>query len=357
MDRHSRRLLLAGLAAIVLLCPRLAIAHEFSTSYGTFRIAGAEVRVTLTLTLTDLHLGPTVDLNADGSVSPEEFQETIDATLAAIRDNYQVGAPDPPSRVTIRAYTLASPTVGRLELLYVFDHDVTDLHVASRLDRITQENHQHLLQFGQGPDARHVVLDRTHPEIDIDHAAGIPFWTTIADFVALGIGHIVTGYDHLAFLVALLLATTTLLSLVKVVTSFTVAHSVTLAIATLGLVAIPSRVIESLIALSIAYVAIENFMGRTLVHRWKITFLFGLIHGFGFSNVLRAMELTPSRLAISLFSFNAGVEVGQVLFVAILFPPLLYLGRSRWKEQVLSGASVVIMSLGFYWFVQRAILG
>ena len=333
-----------------------AIAHEFSTSYGVFQVTGREVRVTLTLTLTDLHLGPTLDLDQDGEVTQEEFDQTIDTTLATIRDNYLVGAPDPPSRTTIDAYTLASPTVGRFSISYLFDHDVDTLHVSSRLDRITQENHQHLLQLGTGSDARHAVLDRAQPEIDIEYAAGIPFWVSVVDFGTLGTEHIFTGYDHLAFLVALMLATPTLLSLVKVVTSFTVAHSVTLAVATLGLVAIPSRIIESLIALSIAYVAIENFMGRRLVHRWKVAFLFGLVHGFGFANVLRAMDLAPGRLAVSLFSFNLGVEIGQVAFVAVLFGPLLFLERTRWKEQVLSGTSVVIMSLGFYWFVERAFL-
>jgi hypothetical protein len=155
----------------------------------------------------------------------------------------------------------------------------------------------------------------------------------------------------------LLITTTTFISLVKVVTSFTLAHSVTLGLATFGLVSLPPRFIESLIALSIAYIAIENFTGMTLVHRWKITFLFGLVHGFGFSNILREMELTRRNLAISLFSFNAGVEVGQLIFVCIVFPIIYYLTRSRWKEHVLSAVSLSIMCLGFYWFVQRAVFG
>ena len=109
----------------------------------------------------------------------------------------------------------------------------------------------------------------------------------------------------------------------------------------------PARLIESLIALSIAYVAIENFTGRMLVHRWMVTFLFGLVHGFGFSNVLREMGLARSKLAVSLFSFNLGVEIGQLVFVAVLFPLLLYIGRSRWKEQVMSVTSVAHYVSGF----------
>jgi hypothetical protein len=150
--------------------------------------------------------------------------------------------------------------------------------------------------------------------------------------------------------------TTTLLSLVKVVTSFTVAHSLTLALAAFQIVKLSPRLIESLIALSIAYIAMENFTGRTLIHRWKITFLFGLVHGFGFSNVLREKALTRKTLVISLFSFNAGVEVGQLIFVCIVFPMAYYAASSRWREQFLSTTSLIIMGLGDYWFVQRAFL-
>lgn len=171
----------------------------------------------------------------------------------------------------------------------------------------------------------------------------------------LGVEHIFTGYDHLAFLAGLLLMTPALSSLLRVVTSFTLAHSITLALATFELVSIPSRVIESLIALSIAYVAIENFTGKTLVHRWKMTFLFGLVHGFGFSNVLQEIELTRRDLALSLFSFNGGVEIGQLVFVSALFPMVYYATRSRWKKRFLSAASLSIMCLGFYWFIERAL--
>jgi hypothetical protein len=232
---------------------------------------------------------------------------------------------------------------------------VTNLKVSSTLDRITQADHSHILQVGEGDDTREGVLSATNPYVEID-VNGQTFGETVWGFLKLGIEHIFTGYDHLAFLVGLLIMTTTLLSLVKVVTSFTIAHSVTLALATFGIVSLPSRLIESLIALSIAYIAIENFTGKTLVHRWKITFLFGLVHGFGFSNVLKEMMLTRKALAISLFSFNAGVETGQLVFVGLVFPAVFYFAASRWKQSFLSATSLAIMCLGFYWFVQRAFL-
>ena len=224
------------------------------------------------------------------------------------------------------------------------------------MGRVTQPDHYHMLQVGAPDSTRQFVLDVNRPSLELD-LDGPTTMESFREFLVLGVEHIVTGYDHLAFLVALLLGTATLKNLIKVVTAFTVAHSVTLALATFGLVQLPPRLIESLIALSIAYVAIENFMERTLVHRWKITFLFGLVHGFGFSNILREMELTRGLMAISLFSFNLGVELGQLVFVAIVFPAVYYLTATRWKEQFLAVSSLTIMALGFYWFVQRAFFG
>ena len=345
---------LLGLIVCLLVVAGPARAHDFSTSYSLIEAEGRAVQVMLTFSATDFHEGPRLDLDEDGRVDSEEFDAGIDALFVAIASNYQLRAPNPPLDTALTDYSLTAENVARIRVLYTFEATVTDLTVDSTLDRITQENHRHLLQIGEGDEARTAVLDRDYPSIDIDYATGIPTWVTIRDFLELGIEHIFTGYDHLAFLLALLLATTTLVSLAKIVTCFTLGHSVTLVLATLGVVALPPRFIESLIALSIAYVAIENFVGRTLVHRWIVTLVFGFVHGFGFSNVLREMGLGRSRLAISLFSFNFGVEIGQLAFVAILFPLLVYVGRTRLKEPVMSVCSVAIMCLGFYWFVSRA---
>ena len=173
--------------------------------------------------------------------------------------------------------------------------------------------------------------------------------------------HIATGYDHLAFLLGLLIATATLRSLVKVITSFTVAHSITLALATFNVVVLPSRFTESMIAASILYVAVENLIRRRAIEhhtldRWKLTFLFGLVHGFGFSNVLREMQLPRANLALSLFSFNLGVEIGQVVFVVLLFPALEDLMHSGWTR-LRPAVSIAIGLLAAYWFVQRAFFG
>jgi hypothetical protein len=181
-------------------------------------------------------------------------------------------------------------------------------------------------------------------------------WQTFWRFTRLGVEHIFTGYDHLAFLLGLLVATTTLGSLVKIVTSFTLAHSITLALATFNLVALPSRLTESLIAVSIGYIAAENLLDFRAMKRYYVTFLFGLVHGFGFSTVLRDMELPRSSLALSLFSFNFGVEIGQITFVLLIFPLVQDLVKSGWNR-LKPAVSAGIACLAVYWFVQRAFMG
>lgn len=340
---------------LALLAPSSLLAHDFSTSWSVFQVDGSRVEVSLTLALTDLHSGPNFDTNLDGRVTGSDVAQQESLLFETITDHFDVTAPDPPASREMTSWTVDGDSgLTRVRLRYDFDHEVSQVTVVSALDQITQSDHRHLLQIGPEDQARFAVLTAEAPGITIDHAAGIPLWVTVFEFIHLGVGHIFTGYDHLAFLIGLMLATTTLLSLVQVVTFFTLAHSVTLVLATLGVVALPPRLIESLIALSIAWVAIENFTGKMVVHRRVVTFVFGLVHGFGFSNVLRQMGLAGSQLAVSLASFNVGVEIGQLVFVALLFPLLMLVFRQKWKEHAVAALSVSIMCLGFYWFVQRA---
>jgi hydrogenase/urease accessory protein HupE len=330
-----------------------ATAHDFSASYSVLKAEGDTLRVEFILNLFDLHhLQPTIDPNGDGAVSDDEYRSSLAIIEQVILEHFTVAAPDAPKAMRVEDCQREGSSIVHIHIVYTFSHPITAVKATSTMPDITQSDHYHLLQIATGDGTSQIVLDANHSSVDLDIAAPTA-GESIREFVMLGVQHIVTGYDHLAFLLGLLITTSTLKSLVRVVTSFTVAHSVTLALATFGLVSLPPRLIESTIALSIAYIAIENFMGTTLVHRWKVTFLFGLVHGFGFSNVLREMQLTRGLLGLSLFSFNVGVEIGQLAFVCAVFPIVFYLGATRWKQQVLSGTSFAIMALGFYWFVQR----
>lgn len=177
-----------------------------------------------------------------------------------------------------------------------------------------------------------------------------------ASFFKMGIEHILTGYDHLVFIVGLVLARARLRSLLTIVTAFTVAHSISLALAVLNVWAPSSRIVEPAIALSIAYVGIENFFVKDASKRWRITFPFGLIHGFGFAGALQEIALPRSAVPTALVSFNLGVEAGQLAVLAVLLPLVLFLRNQSWFEprgvRIASGA---VALAGGVWFVTRVI--
>lgn len=178
-------------------------------------------------------------------------------------------------------------------------------------------------------------------------------------FLKLGIEHILTGYDHLLFLLGLLVVCRRFSTTLTIITCFTVAHSLTLALAALDVVTIPSRVVEPLIAASIAFVGAENLVRRGEPKgRWLLTFAFGLIHGFGFASVLREAGVGAGgkALVLPLFSFNLGVELGQLAVVSILLPLLWKLRTRRIFDRYgVSVISVVVVLLGGYWLLQRTI--
>jgi hypothetical protein len=210
----------------------------------------------------------------------------------------------------------------------------------------------HLARVSVAGDVVERIARSSSPSFEVTTHPSV--WAAAKRFLRLGVEHIFTGYDHIAFLLALLLLGGRFLDLVKIVTSFTIAHSVTLALAALGILHPPARAVEALIAASIVAVAAENLWvlrggpGATarvtgaLGHRWRLTFAFGLVHGFGFASALQELHLPRSALVAGLVSFNLGVEVGQVAIVALAFPILRWLRTvpsfQPWGPRLLSGA-------------------
>ncbi|WHY21166.1 HupE/UreJ family protein [Paenibacillus sp. G2S3] len=172
-------------------------------------------------------------------------------------------------------------------------------------------------------------------------------------FFKLGMNHILTGYDHLLFLFALLLRKQTLKQYAAIITAFTLAHSITLTLAVLGWISLPSRVVESVIALSICYVALENIFRKKIRFRALITFLFGLIHGIGFADILQEMNLPKAHLAVDLVSFNVGIEFIQLCIVIVLLPVLIFLQKRNFYKPVVAYGSWLITALGAFWLVER----
>jgi hydrogenase/urease accessory protein HupE len=196
--------------------------------------------------------------------------------------------------------------------------------------------------------------DRREARIAL-RSAGPQGWTS---FFTLGVEHILIGFDHLLFLLALILRGGNAWSLLKIVTAFTIAHSITLALAALNVIVLPSRLVEGAIALSIAYVAAENlFAKRPTSHRWAVSFVFGLVHGVGFSSVLREIGLPQDGLVWALLGFNLGVEAGQAIAVLAALPLLLYLRRTKYEARTVATVSAIVLVVGLALFVDRALLG
>jgi HupE / UreJ protein len=179
-------------------------------------------------------------------------------------------------------------------------------------------------------------------------------WQQVVSFVLLGIEHILTGYDHVLFIISLLMLGGGFGYLLKVVTAFTIAHSVTLSLAVLNIVSLPVIFVESAIALTIVYVALENFWRKNTRGRWLLTFVFGLIHGLGFAGVLREINISQSNLFVSLASFNIGVEIGQIFIVSIAFLAFRALRKQPWELTFRRLVSAGVVAVGLFWFVQRA---
>lgn len=216
--------------------------------------------------------------------------------------------------------------------------------------------HQTFVNVYEGEALTQAILDRNHPRFEYFAGTRQGAFAVVKKFLPAGIHHILIGPDHLLFLVGLLLLGGTVRQLALVVTAFTVAHSLTLSLAALNLITPPARIIEPAIALSIVYVGADNLLvrGGRDVRKW-IAFAFGFVHGFGFANVLREMDLPPRALGWSLFSFNIGVEIGQLLVVIGVASALSAL-RSRSEaagRQLVVAGSIVVVAAGAFWFVQR----
>jgi len=182
---------------------------------------------------------------------------------------------------------------------------------------------------------------------------GRSFW----QFFRLGVRHILTGYDHLLFLAGVLVVLRKWRDVFQAVTAFTLAHSITLALATTGVVLIPARIVEPLIAASIVFVGVENLVKREPVSRWKLTFGFGLVHGLGFATALRDLGVGAgghTAIALPLASFNLGVEAGQMAVACLVVPLFWWLSTpSTSRLRFASAWSVLVIGAGSYWFVER----
>jgi hypothetical protein len=213
------------------------------------------------------------------------------------------------------------------------------------------------------------VLSNTDHVLTLD-SSGWSAWATLYSLIREGVWHIWNGYDHILFLLTLLLPAVlflknrrwqpvgklseAIIDTLKIVTAFTLAHSITLSLATLQILTLPSRFVESLIAFSVIVAAINNLVPIFRGSRWVVAFGFGLIHGFGFATVLQDLGLSTNQLALSLLGFNLGVELGQLVIVLVYLPfAYLFRGSYFYRWGLLRAGSVMAATVASFWLFER----
>jgi hypothetical protein len=325
----------APIAVALALAATEGEAHQNSVTHLRVEAAGREARVEVRIAAIDLNEA----VRAPPSMELTE-QNARDASGAAARYIRQRIALQSGGRACVAGEHTArvAPRRGTFELVvsvrYACPRAIDDLAVRYDLFFDVDPRHQGMASVRAfGRDASHVFVARDRT---LAVASGRTLGRQLAEYLRLGVEHIFQGYDHIAFLCGLLLvlgdreARRGARDVAAIVTSFTLAHSLTLVGAALGLIALPTSVIEPAIALSITYVAVENLIVAEPRHRRTLTFAFGLVHGFGFAGVLAEQGL-PSRAVLpSLLAFNGGVEVGQLAVVALAAPVLTLLARREW---------------------------
>jgi hypothetical protein len=401
--------------AVWLVCTVL-LAHNPDTSYVRVQIAADKIETRLTFDVFTLLKIAALDDNGDGDLARGELTGHLPDIQKFLREHVglAVNEDDEEADLGEGAGFVWPPGVGE-KIVRVDFHSNNGLihfdfvrHVKRTPEEVAiafgffkefGDLHTVLGSFKFGREEYETVFSRYEP--DFSYVTGVVYPTEdasqppreapqptrqsvgrlIARFFKMGVEHIFLGYDHICFLIALIIVSR-FREIVKIVTSFTIAHSITLILATLDVVRLPTQLVETCIAATVVYVAVENLWlvwGQGLgaresglvsrdelsesripspesrtSHRWWLTFFFGLVHGFGFANVLREMGLPAVGLIRCLLSFNVGVEAGQ-LVIALGLLPIAY-GLNHWRhgQKVIFAISLLLALFGTAWFIDRA---
>lgn len=346
--------------------PALALAHDPGLSTAEIHVLPQRITVTVALAPNDIAplvsnggssaaLAPRLDA-CWHEIASSWFDVRSDAALVRPNAMYLLANSSDTVRFRLE-YAVRSPSIV----------DVTSL----RLSELPAGHRQFAIVVttdGEVLAKAFLTSDAPHIEFAPEHRDGphtalqsSPRSGAFVPFLQLGVQHIWTGYDHLLFLFALLVVCRTFGSIAAIISCFTVAHSLTLAAATLNLVNLPSRVVEPAIAVSIVFVAIENLVGGgTRVRRRAVlTFCFGLIHGLGFASVLRDLGVAATGVGVArpLIAFNAGVELGQMAIAVVALPLVWQLRKHKlFVAHCVPAVSACVGLAGVYWFLARTVL-
>jgi HupE / UreJ protein len=367
----SRRPTLA--AVLLMLAASTVSAHVASTGFMDLDIRGPNVSGSLELAMRDAELAVGLDTDHDGDITWKELRASEQRLAAYLTAHVELDAGRQPCDLSFGRVQVNGRVDGNYAWLPLIAHCPYAPHALVIRYRILEQidpSHRGLLRLRAGSQVQTAVLGGPTDQIMLN-AEHPSVYQAVQQYFEVGIWHIWSGIDHLLFLLSLLLPAVLVWkrtrwepvasgwpafrSVLTVVTAFTLAHSITLSLAALGVVHLPTRVTESVIAASIVVAALNNIFPIITEARARIAFGFGLLHGFGFASVLSEMGLpTGARLA-SLVAFNCGIEVGQLAVVVAVMPLAYLLRRQRlYRHALLPWGSAAIAALALVWFVQRA---
>ncbi|WP_416548220.1 HupE/UreJ family protein [Limnohabitans sp. DCL3] len=372
----------AAWAILSLLSPPVAHAHSSSNSYLTLSASGPALTLRADVHMRDLDLVFDLDANRDGQVT---WGETLARSpelkdwlgqglgLTAAGQKCALGLADLQASEHADGTYLSAQWVVNCPGL-TSAADAAEARLALRYDLIFAQDslHRGLLKVDLGDDTSSALLSPDRPEAQISRADGHPLHV-FGRYILEGVWHIWIGIDHIVFLLSLLVlaplqsarqrvvhwpaamqARPVVLDVLAVVTAFTVAHSITLGLTITGWLTPPADMVEPAIALSVVLAALNNLLGVNALKRWRLAFVFGLVHGFGFASVLLDLGLPASALLAALGGFNIGVELGQLAIVGAFLPVAWWLRHTRfYRWVVVAGGSSAIVVLGVFWTLER----
>lgn len=350
-----------------------AWAHKPSDSYLSLSIHNDRVEGQWDIALRDLDNAIGLDRDGNGRLTWGEVRETHGEIGAYALSRLVLSAGTQTCTTQLLDQLIDHHTDGAYSVLH-FRSDcggpIEGLRVDYQLLFDTDAQHKGLLRLTHGGQTRTAIFSKESPAQEFSIAKR-SLWAESTQFIHEGIWHIWLGFDHVLFLLALLLPTVLIRAegrwqaagdfssvcwdVLSIITAFTVAHSLTLSLAALDIVQLPSRLVESTIAASVVLAGLGNLYPMMMSRRWVIAFGFGLIHGFGFAAVLTDLGLPHDSLLLSLVSFNVGVELGQLAIVAAFLPLAYLIRRSRsYPRLVLTGGSLAVIAIALVWLTERA---
>jgi len=346
-------------------CTLPAFAHDPGLSTATVQLRPEGIDIALVLSVKDAGELVKLDQHHDGQTTPSKHAAGEAALLAKAGEALEIRIDGQPAVLTKATCSFDAQNNASLHFK-VAGQPQGKFELRSRWLAILPPGHRQFvtIQNAKSEVLAERLLSATSDSVTIEIAAAnsptvehAAAGTSFLDFLGLGLKHILIGYDHLLFLFSLLIVTRSVLATLKIITCFTVAHSITLALATFDLVQIPSAVVEPLIAASIIFVAIENLVrGDQPKGRMLLVFAFGLIHGLGFASVLRELGVGTAGVGVvvPLLSFNLGVEFGQLLVAALIVPLIrLFSERPVFVKRWVPACSVATALAGGFWLIQR----